>query len=268
MITIRLKRGKETKEFQYPEFKDMTIGWYVEALETVKKPELLTRYESCIDAERIAALNARKKAGAVSDASYREMLEKIIAEGEEKQKKIEEEHTLEKISLLYMQYLIDYIKFFTEMPVEFLQQLPIEGKGITIYKLYDLIEGELDRMAFDPDFSHFDYKGEKFNLPKRGMSGSTVGEFVEAVNWQHLTANLYKGEYQALPKIIALLCRKKDEELPINQEKLDEFVQERAEFFNDLPLEIAQKVGFFLRIQKQQYWTNTRTLIPEAAEKI
>lgn len=95
-------------------------------------------------------------------------------------------------------------------------------------------------ISSDP-ISEFEYDGEKYFL----IPTLLKGEFQDFLSIETLLEN-YKGkEYLALPYIIAIVAKKKNETLS------DFTLESRAIHFENLPISIANKIWFFFALTAQ-----------------
>lgn len=106
----------------------------------------------------------------------------------------------------------------------------------------------------------FLFEGETYYLPTKLMTEETAGELVMAQLLHDGCKQLENGNYIALTKLTAVLCRKAGEWY----EDFD--IEQRAEQFLNLPMDTLLYVGFFLRrlqrhyIQDLQIFTAAQTL--------
>lgn len=110
-------------------------------------------------------------------------------------------------------------------------------------------------------FNCFELSGELYYLPQRFMQNSTIEDFAEANEYEKQLADVMNGQYKALPKIAAVLCRKEGEGFD------DYKVEERAKLFESMMnADDLFQVGFFLlrqseKLQKDlQIYTTSQTL--------
>lgn len=90
---------------------------------------------------------------------------------------------------------------------------------------------------------NFKFRGVKYNLPKPDLRGENFGTFIEAEQVEINNKRLKKGDLSALPRQMAILC-KKDGEMPglIN----DALITKREKAFRKLDMATIWDVGFFL----------------------
>ena len=106
----------------------------------------------------------------------------------------------------------------------------------------------------------FSFEGETYYMPTQLMAEETAGELVMAQLLQDGCKQLERGEYIALTKLTAVLCRKAGEWYE------DFNIEQRAEQFLNLPMDTLLYVGFFLQklqkyyVQDLQIYTAAQTL--------
>lgn len=148
-------------------------------------------------------------------------------------------------------------------------ELPIlTGEGdLTYYiephnviRLYEHIERILSRPTYTGEEEEtkegrykFKLRGQTFFLPKRHMTESTVLEFIEAAQYQKVVEDLKNGVWESLPKVMAILCRRKDE--PYHSK----LVEQRAAWFLDCNMQDCLNTVFFLMKQSVAYFKSSRT---------
>ena len=93
----------------------------------------------------------------------------------------------------------------------------------------------------------FNFNGETYYMPTQLMAEETAGELVMAQLLQDGCKQLENGEYIALTKLTALLCRKAGEWYE------DFNIEQRAEQFLNLPMDTLLYVGFFLQKLQKNY---------------
>jgi len=111
----------------------------------------------------------------------------------------------------------------------------------------------------------FVYKDEVFDFPFRRSpliaqyaagrhEKMTVAEFVEASEIARIASQKVKDDpdgsalYSYYLHLIAVLCRKPDEALPVEHEDMQRFITDRAAFFADIDAQTALVVDFFSEV--------------------
>lgn len=104
--------------------------------------------------------------------------------------------------------------------------------------------------AYQPiSISSFKLDEEEFFLPEEFMTKSSFGRYIEAEQLEMQQNLIEKGNFEYLPKQIAILCKKKGEEEKLN----DDLIEKRAEKFKKLDMATVWDVGFFLQKLEQKY---------------
>lgn len=104
--------------------------------------------------------------------------------------------------------------------------------------------------AYQPiSISSFKLDEEEFFLPEEFMTKSSFGRYIEAEQLEMQQNLIEKGNFEYLPKQIAILCKKKGEEEKLN----DDLIEKRAEKFKKLDMATIWDVGFFLQKLEQKY---------------
>ena len=111
----------------------------------------------------------------------------------------------------------------------------------------------------------FTYKNEIFEYPFRRSpliaqyaagrrEKMTVAEFVEASEIARIASQKVKDDpdgsalYSYYLHLIAILCRKPEEQLPVEHEDMQRFIADRAAFFADIDAQTALVVDFFSEV--------------------
>jgi len=111
----------------------------------------------------------------------------------------------------------------------------------------------------------FKFKGVEYFLPKPGMVEENFGTFIEAEQVEINNKRLEKGDLSALPKQIAILCKKKGEEKGIINESV---IKKRANAFKKMDMATIWDVGFFLTQHESSLMSLSLTyLLQEGMEK-
>ena len=107
---------------------------------------------------------------------------------------------------------------------------------------------------------YFDLNGERYFYPSENLQESGFGDFVNAEQLRHFYANKNRKHEESL-FIMALLCRKKNEQPFKKQEQIDS----RAELFKQLSMANLLQFAFFLSKRNGLY---LRNLIQRSRELI
>ena len=148
-------------------------------------------------------------------------------------------------------YIGVMLKAFTSMPDDVIEKLGAKQRteffhDFLIDKLFDvaLMGRGLQMQAI----KQFTFKGKTYHLPKVGkmVNGESLGidltaiEFAESSDIMTQSEELQGGNIEALPYLLALLCKEEGEEY--NEQK----VIEKAETFKDLDMQTVWEVYFFM----------------------
>jgi len=137
---------------------------------------------------------------------------------------------------IWLDYYAESVAFWTGCPLKDVRKCGIND----IYGTYMLHQKYL-MPAEDTTFNCFELDGEIYYLPKRLMTDSTIEDFAEANEYEKQMQEYLGGNYRALPKIAAVICRKEGE-------SFDSYdVEERGNMLGELMTAYdAIQVGFFL----------------------
>lgn len=121
----------------------------------------------------------------------------------------------------------------------------------------------------------FKHKGQVFQIPTSIAIGSNFKLFgakmssieaIEALQLQHVYSDKKGADarYNSVIGVMAAICRKVDnkgnlEDMPLDSTERRAFMQERMDFFQDMPMDIALDVDFFLS-NSNPVWKSTRSL--------
>ncbi len=89
---------------------------------------------------------------------------------------------------------------------------------------------------------------------KQYLKTATLGEFCEASQCRRYFQNVQDGKYKQLPYLAAILCRKAGEQLPLEEDKRQSWIDERAKYFSKkMTMGQLLAIGFFLQQQKESF---------------
>ena len=156
----------------------------------------------------------------------------------------------------WLMFYAKYIAFWTGAEEKLIRKCKAED----IAGVYAVHQNYLAPVE-NTTFNCFELSGEIYYLPQRFMQNSTIEDFAEASEYEKQLADVLNGQYKALPKVAAVLCRKEGEGFD------DYKVEERAKLFESmLNADDLFQVGFFLlrqseKLQKDlQIYTTSQTL--------
>lgn len=158
--------------------------------------------------------------------------------------------------VIWLNYYTKHIAFWTGAEEKLIRKCKAED----IAGVYAVHQNYLAPVE-NTTFNCFELSGEIYYLPQRFMQNSTIEDFAEANEYEKQLADVMNGQYKALPKVAAVLCRKEGEGFD------DYKVEERAKLFESmLNADDLFQVGFFLlrqseKLQKDlQIYTTSQTL--------
>lgn len=216
-----------SKKFNAPEsISEITLGEFIKFQETIhaEKPKTLVGYEAIDDeAERLKFIST------VSD---------------------------EEIVVKWTEYYVRFVQYFTKLPDKYALNLEREQ----VSWLYKLISLSILTHTYNEEKDSFTHKGQTYfyppaplsplNLKKQYLKGSRVIDVIEAFQYEKFSKQLSVSQWGVLPYLIAILCKKENEQLPLKTTERELWLAERKQEFETLPLSDAFDVGFFLTKQK------------------
>jgi hypothetical protein len=170
---------------------------------------------------------------------------------------------LEWSKVLY--FCAEYISFWGDVDLDILTGENELGKfdaGVLL-SLYFEVERILQSDVLDKESRFFTWQEETYYFPKEHLRDTTLIEFAEAAQFEHFVSELSTDKrWEVMSKIIAILCRKKNEKYKMSEEWLNT----RSALFEHLPMDIVLNLSFFLQAQSVSY--NKDFLIYGLAQKI
>lgn len=261
MINITVHTDSDSKRFQIPELSDLTLRDMVEYAKEVgnHQPGIMTELTRCHDPIRRGNIEKRHKEGRLDKARYRAFIQRYYNEVEAcQEEKVKDYGGWDKVNEAEMGWVMDNLKYFVRdddnQPISdyYLSNIPVTSNDpnvVTIYNLFGFVEHLMGGISKEPDFNSFEIDGQTYFLPAKGFSKSTMGEYIER---QHMILELERmerGEMEALPRMIALLCRRNEEPLPVDADDRDAFIDDRAQVMMKLEADKALQVAFFFAKQ-------------------
>lgn len=205
------------QEFSYPEsWADVTLSQFIHYLEKIEphKPEKLTQMMSEEDPEKRQEIWA-----SLTDVEY---------------------------SHKFLPFFALYVSHFTGMPYSMIMGTG-EHSGTPgmnrkqLDALWNLIEFKsLGKYDYDPKFLSFEFEGVTYHLPQRYMENGSVIEFMESAQLQAQAQQLGNSNWSVMAKIVGILARPKGEEYS------ETGMNQRAQIFQNLPMNIVLNTAFFL----------------------
>ena len=175
------------------------------------------------------------------------IIKKYTKKDEEKEKNGEvsefDESKLEDFEILRMNR--DIFQYMTGISDDMLNTVETESMYQAIAIIGDLLK------EYEPkNIESFNFEGEKYFFPKEFLKRNTFGDYIESTQLDMYVDIMKNGRFDVLPEQMAILCRRADEEYD------DNIIQEKAEKFKQLKMDVVWEFGFFL---KQQSVKLTRT---------
>lgn len=229
MIVLEVSGFKEEPlKYNCPEgLHEITLGKFIKFKETVDKakPKTLAEYESI--------------------------------ENETEKQKFLESVDPEEIVNAWTDYYVSFVQFFTGIEDEVAAIMEREQVSF-VYKLINL---SILSYQYNDNKTEFTHKGETYYFPpaplsqisrrKEPMKGTRVIDTIEAFQYDKFSAAISKSDWGVLPIIIAILCKRKDEEMPLKTTLRENWLMTRKKIFETLPLNEALDVAFFLTGQRR-----------------
>jgi len=88
--------------------------------------------------------------------------------------------------------------------------------------------------------TYFELDNDIYYFPMDFLRTGTFGEYIEASQLEMNTQYLKNGRFDILPEQMAILCKKVDEEVDLDN------IDEKAELFKQLTMDVVWEFSFFL----------------------
>ena len=168
------------------------------------------------------------------------IIKKYTKKDEEKEKNGEvsefDESKLEDFEILRMNR--DIFQYMTGISDDMLNTIETESMYQAIAIIGDLLK------QYEPkNIESFNFEGEKYFFPKEFLKRNTFGDYIESTQLDMYVDIMKNGRFDVLPEQMAILCRRADEEYD------DNIIQEKAEKFKQLKMDVVWEFGFFLTQQ-------------------
>jgi|GEM_PF-4783391 len=164
-----------------------------------------------------------------------------------------------EISVVWMEWLYDFAKFWTGLSEEMIAQLREEE----IHFIHKVVNTSIDEFRWNETKDSIQLGEEKYYYPPAPvnplvnqvefMKGSRIIDTLEALQFEMYWKQLGESKWAVLPHIIAILCKRQGEELPLKSLEREKFIAQRAKEFEQLPLDEALNLAFFLSSRKHTY---------------
>lgn len=165
----------------------------------------------------------------------------------------------------WREYMLNVARFWTELPDYFLGELTEEE----VIFIYHLINRHVFSFTYNEAKTSFELKGETYYYPPAAinhfsnqrdyMKGVRVIDSIEAMQFEMYYRQLGESRWAVLPYVAAVLCKKQGEQLPLKSADREQWIAERAKLFEQLPMDEAMNVAFFL-IMRNRISTNVSKL--------
>ena len=189
---------------------------------------------------------------------------------ESKLKEILEVDSLEKVSdveifSVYPEYFINLLASLGGVSEELLKKC----NGGDVFAVYSVLSETLANLPSDEKKDHFIHAGQKYYFPKpetdidgtEALAGKeTYGAMIYAFQQEANLRSIKNGRYQALPRQMAILCRKEGEEFSTD------LARERTKIFQKLPMSICWQFVFFSIGQSSSFSKRILSYSQEAEE--
>jgi hypothetical protein len=168
------------------------------------------------------------------------IIKKYTKKDEEKEKNGEvsefDESKLEEFEMLKMNR--DMFQYMTGITDDMLDNIDIDSMSEALITIGDLLK------EYEPkNIEYFDFEDEKYYFPKEFLKKNTFGDYIESTQLDMYIDIMKNGRFDVLPEQMAILCRREGEEYD------DNVIQEKADKFKQLKMDVVWEFGFFLTQQ-------------------
>lgn len=186
------------------------------------------------------------------------IIKKYTKKDEEKEKNGEvsefDESKLEDFEILRMNR--DIFQYMTGISDDMLNTVETESMYQAIAIIGDLLK------EYEPkNIESFNFEGEKYFFPKEFLKRNTFGDYIESTQLDMYVDIMKNGRFDVLPEQMAILCRRADEEYD------DNIIQEKAEKFKQLKMDVVWEFGFFLTQQSVKLTRTFRMFLGKETEE-
>jgi hypothetical protein len=187
------------------------------------------------------------------------IIKKYTKKDEEKEKNGEisefDESKLEDFEILKMNR--DIFQYMTGVSDNVLNN--IETKSM--YQAIAVV-GELLQEYKPKNIESFEFEEETYYFPKEFLKRNTFGDYIESTQLDMYVDIMKNGRFDVLPEQMAILCRRADEEYD------DNVIQEKAEKFKQLKMDVVWEFGFFLTIQSVKLTKTFQMFLGKPEEEV
>lgn len=179
------------------------------------------------------------------DPEQPELLQELLDRQYDKQEHFWKLASVQEQALV-LPFIIKKLAHFSSVPIDVLEQCNKNH----VFQLYWMLESGLSKFDYNKKFHQFTLQRQVFYLPKKHMSDATVIEFIDAAQFQKQVEGLEAGQWECLPRVMCILCKKKGEKYADHNKFFDKKAGRgltREELFlNFCTMDIALNVVFFL----------------------
>ena len=125
--------------------------------------------------------------------------------------------------------------FMTGIDEETMKNVPMKDVMAVIECLNEIME-EYKPKGMD----YFEFEGDIYYFPLDFLRTGTFGDYIESQQLEMNTQYLRNGRFDILPEQMAILCKKVDEEVDLDD------IDEKANKFRGLTMDIVWEFSFFL----------------------
>lgn len=105
--------------------------------------------------------------------------------------------------------------------------------------------------------THFEFNNDIYYFPMDFLRTGTFGEYIESSQLEMNTQYLKNGRFDILPEQMAILCKKVDEEVDLDN------IDEKAELFKQLTMDVVWEFSFFLNKRTETSVSLIQTFLGE-----
>jgi hypothetical protein len=232
MLIIDVIDGDSTKTINIPtDWEDMTLSYWCGIYKIIEK---------------------YKKRAKLSEGIVDEKQKEDTDFYTEKVKEAELDFLKQKDVLKMNKELFQYIGDISDEDIERVDM----DKALDVLSAMSIFQEE-----YVPKFTNsFEFEGETYYFPKDNMKKNTFGDYIESTQLDMYADSLTHGNFDVLPEQMAILCRREDEEFD------EDIIQQKAEKFKKLTMDIVWEFSFFLTEQSQRLEKVLRTYSEEREE--
>jgi len=125
--------------------------------------------------------------------------------------------------------------YMTGISSEKISRVPMESIN-SVLNCLEAIFQEYEPKGMD----YFKFEGDIYYFPIDFLRTGTFGDYIESQQLEMNTQYLKNGRFDVLPEQMAILCKKVDEEVDLDN------IDEKAKAFRRLTMEIVWEFSFFL----------------------